>query len=126
MELLFVTLSLDQARLRVHCKGSCTLENVWFEDVCEDAITLKQKSGTSVIRGGGAFHAADKVVQFNGRGTVEISDFYVEDYGKLVRSCGNCKDNGGPRNVVIENITAVNGGVLCGSKFIPCGLFTCN
>ncbi|RFN49657.1 putative pectate lyase f [Fusarium flagelliforme] len=98
----------------VHCKGSCTLENVWFEDVCEDAITLKQKSGTSIIRGGGAFHAADKVVQFNGRGTVEISNFYVEDYGKLVRSCGNCKDNGGPQNVVIENIAAVNGGVLCG------------
>ncbi|CAF3605789.1 unnamed protein product [Fusarium graminearum] len=98
----------------VHCKGTCTLENVWFEDVCEDAITLKQKSGTSIIRGGGAFHAADKVVQFNGRGTVEISDFYVEDYGKLVRSCGNCKDNGGPRNVVIENVAAVNGGVLCG------------
>jgi len=100
----------------VHCKGTCTLENVWFEDVCEDAITLKQKSGTSTIRGGGAFHAADKVVQFNGRGTVEISDFYVEDYGKLVRSCGNCKDNGGPRNVVIDNVAAVNGGVLCGSK----------
>ncbi|KAH7481534.1 hypothetical protein FOMA001_g8250 [Fusarium oxysporum f. sp. matthiolae] len=98
----------------VHCKGTCTLENVWFEDVCEDAITLKQKSGTSTIRGGGAFHAADKVVQFNGRGTVEISDFYVEDYGKLVRSCGNCKDNGGPRNVVIDNVAAVNGGVLCG------------
>ncbi|CAG7559287.1 unnamed protein product [Fusarium equiseti] len=98
----------------VHCEGSCTLENVWFEDVCEDAIILKQKSGTSVIRGGGAFHAADKVVQFNGRGTVEISNFYVDDYGKLVRSCGNCKDNGGPRNVVIENIAAVNGGVLCG------------
>ncbi|KAG5744371.1 hypothetical protein H9Q69_013450 [Fusarium xylarioides] len=46
-------------------------------------------SGTSTIRGGGAFHAADKVVRFNGRGTVEISDFYVEDYGKLVRSCVN-------------------------------------
>ncbi|KAF4973216.1 hypothetical protein FSARC_421 [Fusarium sarcochroum] len=98
----------------VHCKGTCTLENVWFEDVCEDAITLKQESGTSTIRGGGAFHASDKVVQFNGRGTVEISDFYVEDYGKLVRSCGNCKDNGGPRNVVIDNVAAVNGGILCG------------
>ncbi|KAK2681224.1 Cellulose-binding domain, fungal [Fusarium oxysporum f. sp. vasinfectum] len=108
----------------VHCKGTCTLENVWFEDVCEDAITLKQKSGTSTIRGGGAFHAADKVVQFNGRGTVEISDFYVEDYGKLVRSCGNCKDNGGPRNVVIDNVAAVNGGVLCGSK--NCDLFEGN
>ncbi|XEV00485.1 hypothetical protein FSHL1_005772 [Fusarium sambucinum] len=100
----------------VHCKGKCTLENVWFEDVCEDVITLKQKPGTSIIRGGGAFHAADKVIQFNGRGTVEISDFYVEDYVKLVRSCGNCKDNGGPRNVVIENIAAVNGGALMGSR----------
>ncbi|KAF5651001.1 pectate lyase [Fusarium sp. NRRL 52700] len=45
---------------------------------------------------------------------LEISDFYVEDYGKLVRSCGNCKNNGGPRNVVIDNVVAVNGGVLCG------------
>jgi hypothetical protein len=53
-------------------------------------------------------------VQFNGRGTVQIKDFYAEDYGKLVRSCGNCKDNGGPRNVVIQNSVAVNGGVLCG------------
>lgn len=52
-----------------------TLINVWHSDVCEDAITLKQTSGTSSIIGGGAFHAADKVVQFNGRGTVSIKDF---------------------------------------------------
>ncbi|TQN64717.1 putative pectate lyase E [Colletotrichum shisoi] len=98
----------------VHCKGTCTLINVWHSDVCEDAITLKQGSGSSTIIGGGAFKASDKVVQFNGRGTVTIRDFYVEDYGKLVRSCGNCKQNGGPRNVVIENVVAVDGGVLCG------------
>lgn len=24
----------------VHCLGACTLEFVWFEDVCEDAITI--------------------------------------------------------------------------------------
>ncbi|KAI1061988.1 hypothetical protein LB506_009779 [Fusarium annulatum] len=48
------------------CKGTCTLEDFWLRD---------QKSGTSAICGGGAFHAADKVVQFNGRGTYEISDF---------------------------------------------------
>ena len=73
----------------IHCKGTCTIENVWWEDVCEDAVTLKQESGTSYIKGGGAFHASDKVVQFNGRGTIDISDFYVEDYGKLTRSCGS-------------------------------------
>ncbi|KAG7126361.1 pectate lyase E like protein [Verticillium longisporum] len=31
----------------VHCLGTCTLENVWFQAVCEDAITLKQSAGTS-------------------------------------------------------------------------------
>ncbi|KAH7148906.1 pectate lyase-domain-containing protein [Dactylonectria macrodidyma] len=98
----------------VHCKGTCTLINVWWEDVCEDAITLKQESGTSQIIGGGAFHASDKIIQFNGRGTVEISNFYAEDYGKLGRSCGNCDGNGGPRNFVIDNVAAVDGGVLCG------------
>ncbi|SPO06312.1 probable pectate lyase [Cephalotrichum gorgonifer] len=98
----------------VHCKGTCTLNNVWWADVCEDAATFKQKSGTSYINGGGAFHASDKVFQFNGRGTVSISGFYTEDYGKLVRSCGNCDGNGGPRNVVIKDTVAVDGGVLCG------------
>ena len=32
----------------------------------------------------------------------------------MVRSCGNCDGNGGPRNVVIEGSVAVDGGVLCG------------
>ncbi|KAL2192849.1 polysaccharide lyase family 3 protein [Corynascus similis CBS 632.67] len=98
----------------VHCKGTCTLVNVWFEDVCEDAITLKQSDGTSKIIGGGAFHADDKVVQFNGFGTVQIQDFYVSDYGKVVRSCGNCDNNGGARHVVIDGVVAVDGGILCG------------
>ncbi|KAL2172310.1 hypothetical protein VTG60DRAFT_6149 [Thermothelomyces hinnuleus] len=98
----------------VHCKGTCNLINVWFQDVCEDAITLEQSSGTSRIIGGGAFHAEDKIVQFNGFGTVEISDFFASDYGKLARSCGNCKNNGGARHIVIDNVVAVDGGVLCG------------
>lgn len=32
----------------------------------------------------------------------------------MIRSCGNCDGNGGPRNAVISNVVAVNGGVLCG------------
>lgn len=91
-----------------------TLNNVWWADVCEDAATFKQADGTSYINGGGAFHADDKIFQFNGRGTIVVSGFYAEDYGKLVRSCGNCDDNGGPRNVVVEKSVAVDGGVLCG------------
>jgi hypothetical protein len=98
----------------VHCRGTCTLNNVWWMDVCEDALTLEQTSGTSYINGGGAFKASDKIVQFNGRGTVVIKNFYAEDYGKVVRSCGNCSGNGGPRNVIMDGVVAVDGGVLCG------------
>jgi hypothetical protein len=75
----------------VHCSGHCTLEFVWWEDVCEDALSIKNdKAGAeSWVIGGGAYHAADKVIQHNGCGTVNIINFYVEDYGKLYRSCGN-------------------------------------
>ncbi|KAG9327165.1 hypothetical protein KVV02_000881 [Mortierella alpina] len=89
----------------VHCEGACTLKNVWFRDVCEDAITLKG-TGDVLIQGGGAQNAKDKVVQHNGRGTVIIKDYTVVNVGKLFRSCGNCSKNGGPRNVVVQNVKA--------------------
>lgn len=84
----------------VHCQGHCRLEFVWFEDVCEDAISIKQdKPGKeSWIVGGGAYHASDKVVQHNGCGTVNIINFYVNDYGKLYRSCGNVSSSGHQEN----------------------------
>lgn len=76
----------------VHCDGPCTLEFVWFEDVCEDAITIvcgnnpcldensrlivQQKNDEAGeetwIIGGGAYYAADKIVQHNGCGTVNV------------------------------------------------------
>lgn len=76
----------------IHCKGSCTLQNVWWEDVGEDAASFKGTSSgaTYKVTGGGARKAEDKVFQFNGAGTLTISGFQVSDFGKLVRSCGNC------------------------------------
>ncbi|KAL0936269.1 pectate lyase [Colletotrichum truncatum] len=108
-----VIIGPDQAE-GVHCRGTCTLINVWWQDVCEDALTLKQSSGTSYVIGGGAFKASDKIIQFNGFGTVDIKNFYANDYGKVVRSCGNCSGNGGARNVLLSNVIATDGGVLCG------------
>ncbi|KAG8941933.1 hypothetical protein FRC03_003853 [Tulasnella sp. 419] len=75
----------------IHCKGTCNIQNVWFEDVCEDAITLKGTSGTVNIQGGGARGASDKVIQHNGGGTVNIDSYCIQTFGKLYRSCGNCK-----------------------------------
>ncbi|KAF8465700.1 family 3 polysaccharide lyase, partial [Kalaharituber pfeilii] len=99
----------------VHCKGICTLNNVWWIDVCEDAATFKQSSGTSYVNGGGAKGASDKVFQHNGFGTVSIKNFFLQNYGKLYRSCGNCSKNGsGSRHVVIDNVVAKSGGVLAG------------
>ncbi|CBY01376.1 similar to pectate lyase [Plenodomus lingam JN3] len=99
----------------VHCKGHCTLEFVWWEDVCEDALSIKEDAAgkESWVIGGGAYHASDKVIQHNGCGTVNIINFYVEDYGKLYRSCGNCSKQC-KRNVFIEGVTAKNGGELAG------------
>ncbi|KAK7714834.1 hypothetical protein SLS63_011569 [Diaporthe eres] len=86
-----------------------------FEDVCEDAITIKgDKAGQeSWIVGGGAYKASDKIVQHNGCGTVNIINFYANDYGKVYRSCGNCSSQC-KRNVYIEGTTARNGGEVCG------------
>ncbi|WP_434443227.1 pectate lyase [Lentzea sp. E54] len=91
----------------VHCLGTCTLSNVWWEDVGEDAATFKgtSSSQTMTISGGGARKASDKVFQHNGPDTMIIRNFQVDDFGKLYRSCGNCKTQH-KRHVVLENITA--------------------
>ncbi|WP_007509421.1 pectate lyase [Pseudofrankia saprophytica] len=90
----------------IHCLGTCTLRNVWWEDVGEDAATFKGTSATQTmtIDGGGARHASDKVFQHNGPGTMVIRNFQVADFGKLYRSCGNCSAQY-RRAVVIQNVT---------------------
>ncbi|KAI1687828.1 Pectate lyase [Pyrenophora tritici-repentis] len=96
----------------VHCQGSCTIENVWWAAVCEDALTLKG-NGNAQVTGGGATGAADKVIQHNGGGTVTISGFTVDTFGKLYRACGNCKTKA-ERHVVIKGVKATNGKLLAG------------
>jgi hypothetical protein len=77
--------------------------NSWFTDVCEDAVTFLQKSGTSYVNGGGARGASDKVLQHNGGGTVAVKNFLASNIGKLYRSCGNCKTQY-QRHSTFENI----------------------
>ncbi|KAL4866734.1 hypothetical protein BDV12DRAFT_210297 [Aspergillus spectabilis] len=107
-----VIIGADQTE-GVHCQGSCTIENVWWEAVCEDALSLKTGDGPFTVIGGGAQNADDKVIQHNGGGTVSISGFTVYNFGKLYRSCGNC-DEMYERHVTIEGVTAVEGSTLVG------------
>ncbi|KAF2706931.1 polysaccharide lyase family 3 protein [Pleomassaria siparia CBS 279.74] len=96
----------------VHCLGSCTIKNVWWVDVCEDALTLKGDGNASII-GGGANNAEDKIIQHNGKGAVSIDGFTAVNFGKLYRACGNCK-NSVKRTVTVKNVKAYNGKTLVG------------
>ncbi|MEX3617626.1 pectate lyase [Paenibacillus glucanolyticus] len=81
----------------VHCYGNCTILDVTWADVGEDALTLKS-SGTVNITGGGAYKAYDKVFQINAAGTINIKNFKANDIGKLVRQ------NGGTTFKVVMNV----------------------
>ncbi|KAF1789572.1 Pectin lyase fold [Phytophthora cactorum] len=60
----------------VHCdKHDCTIENVWWDDVCEDALSIKAE-------------------------LLQIDGFYGEDISKLYRSCGTCGDR--PKKVSVS------------------------
>jgi hypothetical protein len=91
----------------VHCAGSCTLRNVVWEDVGEDAATFRGTNATVLVDGGSAASGTDKVFQDNrgAGGSVTIRNFKVATFGKLYRSCGNCKLQAA-RTVRIENVTA--------------------
>ncbi|KAK7211648.1 hypothetical protein V2G26_018826 [Clonostachys chloroleuca] len=99
----------------VHCNGGCSITNVWWDAVCEDAFSIKEQADgeTTTINGGGATGASDKVIQHNGGGTVSINDFTVSDFGKLYRSCGNC-DEMPARHVIVSGGSATNGDILVG------------
>jgi hypothetical protein len=99
----------------IHCEGTCTIRNVWWNDVGEDAATFlsSSSSATYLVDGGGAKSASDKVFQHNGAGTVTIRNFQVHSSGKLYRACGNCT-NSYQRHVVLDGVTARSTKALAG------------
>ena len=92
----------------VHCRGSCTVRNVWWEDVGEDAATLQGSSSSQMmlIENSGAKGATDKVLQHNGPGTMIVRNFCAQDFGKLYRSCGNCSSQF-ERHVQFDNVLVI-------------------
>jgi hypothetical protein len=93
----------------IHCEGTCTVKNVWFQYVCDDEVTAASGStGTVTIDGGGAKNAHDKLFQDNSHGKFIIQNFYGEKLGKMYRACGvggACDTTQG--NVTLTNVTAV-------------------
>ncbi|ADL42943.1 Pectate lyase [Caldicellulosiruptor obsidiansis OB47] len=88
----------------VHCYGDNVVENVVWEDVGEDALTVRGEGVVEVI-GGSAKEAADKVFQLNAPCTFKVKNFTATNIGKLVRQ------NGGTTFKVViylEDITVNN------------------
>ncbi|KAF5518097.1 Pectate lyase E [Colletotrichum aenigma] len=100
----------------IHALGDAWVENVWWEDVCEDALTSKGLNTQLRVIGGGARNATDKVGILIGSskannslgGKYNITGFYAESFGTFYQSCGNCL-NQAKRNATIQNVVAVNG-----------------
>jgi hypothetical protein len=99
----------------IHCDGTCTLYNVWWEDVGEDAATLDGDSPTQVmtIECAGAMRAADKIFQHNGPGTMILRNIVGDDFSKFYRSCGNCLEQY-ERHVFLDTITVRRGTTIVG------------
>ncbi len=89
----------------VHCYGNNTVTNVIWEDVGEDALTVKGE-GTVTVNGGAAYSASDKVFQLNKACTFTVQNFTANTFGKVIRQ------NGGSTfkcTIYIDNCTFSNG-----------------
>ncbi|MGD9211757.1 MAG: RICIN domain-containing protein [Desulfobacteraceae bacterium] len=97
----------------VHCYGNNTVENVVWEDVGEDALTVKDgdsaSSNTVTVSGGSAYYADDKVFQLNAPVTFTVKNFTAQDMGKLIRQNG---DTTFECQIYLYNVT-VNGADEC-------------
>jgi len=73
----------------IHCQGSCTIRNVRWLDVGEDAATFEGTSSSTkvVVDGAGPRRHPTRCSST----TVTIRSFQVQDFGKLYRPCGNCR-----------------------------------
>ncbi len=71
----------------VHTYGDVLVENVVWEDIGEDALTIKEE-GTVTIRGGSAKNGDDKVFQVNAASTFNIYNFNADNAGKMIRQNG--------------------------------------
>lgn len=91
----------------IYCVGDNKLIDVYFEDVGEDAITVK--GGPVLWDGGGARKAADKIVQMNHKGPFIGKNLIFEDFAIGVRGNGNKKFRKVPFRVELENVQAIEG-----------------
>lgn len=90
-------------------RGDCVIENVVWEDICEDAATQKSQPGSTltVIGGWSWDKSGGKIFQHNAPDTTFIvtGGFTMKGRNaKMLRACGNCDDNGGNKKLIIDDV----------------------
>ncbi len=88
----------------VHCYGDNIVENVVWEDIGEDALTVKGEGDVKII-GGSARDGDDKCFQINAASTFTVKDFTCTNIGKLIRQNG---DTTFKVTINLENVTVNN------------------
>ncbi|WP_245424997.1 pectate lyase [Rhizobium sp. M10] len=89
----------------IHVYGGATLENVNWQNVGEDALTVKSAGDVTII-GGSAKGATDKIFQINADTHFYLKDFAADGFTTLVRT------NGGKQidaDVIIDGGSFANG-----------------
>lgn len=71
----------------IHIYGDATLQNVHWQDVGEDAMTIKE-SGTVHLDCGSAHKGSDKIFQINAYVDLYIANFTASGAGKFIRELG--------------------------------------
>jgi pectate lyase C len=74
----------------VHVYGNCSVNNVTWQDIGEDALTVKSGTlSTNVnITNCKLYKAADKIFQINAPCNFKMNSIYCDDFGKVVRQNG--------------------------------------
>jgi len=71
----------------IHTYNGATLDNIYWMDVGEDAMTIKS-SGTTNVRNIEGYNADDKFFQVNAASTLNVSNCIIHNAGKALRQNG--------------------------------------
>jgi hypothetical protein len=71
----------------IHTYGDVTIENITWQNVGADALTIK-RSGTVYVNNIEGFDAADKFFQINAASTLRVDNCIIDNAGKALRQNG--------------------------------------
>ncbi|KAL3106410.1 hypothetical protein niasHT_018496 [Heterodera trifolii] len=99
---------LDTPGMSIFCRGSCTLDNIYYKRLCFHAAGFEyedlNQEHTYTVNGGGGIGSPDKYFTQSGRGKTYINGFCGDGkFGKLFCSCGSCPDQV-QRQVTISDV----------------------